>query len=199
MRGKRKKWIQQVLIGTIIIINSGLAFINFSSGDEDIVSSERNTEECCSPVNMTARTDQLSRVCDKYSLDSESPEYSSLHSLPTGPGVEVVLLPGTPPVTVCVPHKVGSHAWGVFSRQLAELYPARMSKLRAMNWRTRAGRTKRAVIVRHPLERLVSAYRMLFQVSHLRAYISHSQLFNQLESYEKVFIIKYCVMLLVFV
>ena len=37
--------------------------------------------------------------------------------------------------------------------------------MRAMTWRTRAAVTKKAVVVRHPLERLVSAYRMLFQVS----------------------------------
>ena len=159
-----------MLITTIIIINSGLAYLTFSTGYEDVLSSETNSEEesraVTSPgVNMTARTGQLSRVCDKYRLNPASPEYSSLHSPPTGPGVEVVLLPGTPPVTVCIPHKVGSHAWGVFSRQLAELYPERMSKLRAMDWRTRAGRARRALIVRHPLERLVSAYRMLFQVS----------------------------------
>ena len=153
------------MIATIIIINSGLAFIKFSTGDEDVGSRDNNTEEESDGVNMTARTDQLSRVCDKYRLNPASPEYSSLHSPPTGPGVEVVLLPGNPPVTVCIPHKVGSHAWGVFSRQLAELYPERMSKLRAMDWRTRAGRARRALIVRHPLERLVSAYRMLFQVS----------------------------------
>ena len=159
-----------MVIATVIIINSGLAFLSFSSGDEDVGSSEilntQGEEERRPEVNMTARTDQLARVCDKYSLQPETGEYSSLHSAPAGPGVEVVLLPGEPPVTVCIPHKVGSHAWGVFSRQLADLYPARMETLRAMDWRTRAGRAKRAVIVRHPLERLVSAYRMLFQVSY---------------------------------
>ena len=153
-----------MLITTIIVINSSLIFFTFSTGYEDVPSSESNTQEESSAVNMTARTGQLSRVCDKYRLNPASPEYAHLHSPPTGPGVEVVLLPGTPPVTVCIPHKVGSHAWGVFSRQLADLYPARMEKLRGLDWRTRAGRTKRAVIVRHPLERLVSAYRMLFQV-----------------------------------
>ena len=155
-----------MILATVIIINSGLAFISFSSGDSDVPSSDNsNTEEEESgAVNMTARTDQLARVCDKYSLNPDSPEYSSLHSPPSGPGTEVVLLPGNPPVTVCIPHKVGSHAWGVFSRQLADLYPARMEKLRGLDWRTRAGRARRAVIVRHPLERLVSAYRMLFQV-----------------------------------
>ena len=172
MRGLRKKWSHQVLLASVIIINSGLAFISFSSGDHDAGSSDTDThthsdikeEEESSAVNMTARTAELARICDKYRLNPDSPEYSSLHSPPSGPGTEVVLLPGTPPVTVCIPHKVGSHAWGVFSRQLADLYPARMEKLRGLDWRTRAGRAKRAVIVRHPLERLVSAYRMLFQV-----------------------------------
>ena len=157
------------MIATVIIINSAIVFITFSTGDSelnDVPRTDNIQEERTSGVNMTARTAQLSRVCDKYGAHPQSPEYTSLHSPPTGPGVEVVLLPGTPPVTVCIPHKVGSHAWGVFSRHLADLYPARMEKLRGLDWRTRAGRARRAVIVRHPLERLVSAYRMLFQVSY---------------------------------
>ena len=40
-----------------------------------------------------------------------------------------------------------------------------MERLRSMDWKTRMAVTKKAVVVRHPLERLVSAYRMLFQVS----------------------------------
>ena len=35
---------------------------------------------------------------------------------PPGPGVETVLLPGQPPVTVCVPHKVGH--WSVVTRHI---------------------------------------------------------------------------------
>ena len=39
-----------------------------------------------------------------------------------------------------------------------------METLRAQTWRQRAAWVKRAVVVRHPLDRLVSAYRMIFQV-----------------------------------
>lgn len=108
-------------------------------------------------TTMEARVNLLSKVCQKHSGDAR------LHKPPTGPGVEVVLLPGDPPVTVCIPHKVGSHAWGVFSRHLADLYPSRTERLRGMGWKERARLSRRAVVVRHPLERLVSAYRMLFQ------------------------------------
>ena len=75
-----------------------------------------------------------------------------------------VLLPGNPPVSVCIPHKVGSHAWGEFARKLAALYPERTRRLGAATWRQRASWVRRAVVVRHPLDRLVSAYRMIFQV-----------------------------------
>ena len=105
--------------------------------------------------NMSYRTSLLSQVCD-------DPAHDSLHIPPSGPGVETVLLPGSPPVSVCIPHKVGSHAWGQFSRALARIYPHRMETLQAMEWRTRAAMVKKVVVVRNPLERLVSAYRMIF-------------------------------------
>ena len=42
-----------------------------------------------------------------------------------------MLLPGNPPVSVCIPHKVGSHAWGQFAQKLAALYPERTRRLGA--------------------------------------------------------------------
>ena len=60
---------------------------------------------------------------------------------------------------------MGSHAWGEFSRRLAALYPERMERLRSQSWSQRAAWVTRAVVVRHPLDRLVSAYRMIFQVN----------------------------------
>ena len=59
---------------------------------------------------------------------------------------------------------MGSHAWGEFSRRLASIYPQRMERLQSSTWTQRAAWVKRAVVVRHPLDRLVSAYRMIFQV-----------------------------------
>ena len=101
-----------------------------------------------------ARVARLRSVCDDQPATAPPP----------GPGVETVLLPGQPPVTVCVPHKVGSHAWGKFSRRLTSLYPERMKRLESSSWTKRAAWVKKAVVVRHPLDRLVSAYRMIFQV-----------------------------------
>ena len=37
-----------------------------------------------------------------------------------------------------------------------------MEKLQSMDWRSRAAIVKKVVVVRNPMERLVSAYRMIF-------------------------------------
>ena len=42
----------------------------------------------------------------------------------------------SPHLIILIFSKVGSHAWGVFSRQLAELYPSRIERLRGMDWRS---------------------------------------------------------------
>ena len=122
-----------------------------------------NTIEDNSDVSFIARNNQLDAVCNKYQ-ESDTKEHDLLHTLPGGPGVETVLLPGDPPVTVCIPHKVSSHAWGVFARELEKIYPQRINKLRSLNWTERSKIVRKAVVVRHPLDRLVSAYRMIFQV-----------------------------------
>jgi len=88
-------------------------------------------------------------------------EYRLLHSPPKYPGKEVVFLPGSPPITVCIPHKVGSHAWGVFSRTVNKIFPGVETSWRSKVWTERSN--LRAVVVRHPLDRLVSAYRMIFE------------------------------------
>jgi len=93
---------------------------------------------------------------------AECASFSKLRNV-SSPGREVVLLPGIPPIQVCIPHKVGSHAWGVFARHLLHLYPQRLEAIQQLNWKERADKVVRAIIVRHPLDRLVSAYRMIFQ------------------------------------
>ena len=61
------------------------------------------------PVEQISRTDVLAFTCDKYLNRTSAPEYELLHATPGGPGVETVLIPGEPPVTVCIPHKVSSN------------------------------------------------------------------------------------------
>ena len=140
---------------TTVLVILSLSYSYLSYVDTVIQDYKDNTE------TMSYRTTLLDSVCQEYSSPLH-PDHHSLHSPPSGPGVETVLLPGSPPVSVCIPHKVGSHAWGQFSRSLAKLYPDRMEKLQSMDWRSRAAVVKKAVVVRHPLERLVSAYRMIF-------------------------------------
>jgi hypothetical protein len=65
-----------------------------------------------------------------------------------------------PIVSVCIPHKVGSHAWGQFaSKPALKLDPSQLD----LSWQVRAELSYRAVVVRHPLERLLSVYRMIFE------------------------------------
>jgi len=141
------------LVAIIVILLFSSIFIYHSPYDTIGVNTEVE--------DMSTRISLLTAMCNASSSPFH-PDYSILHKLPSGPGAETVLLPGSPPVSVCIPHKVGSHAWGEFSRALAKLYPQRMEKLQAIEWKSRAQIIKKAVVVRDPLERLVSAYRMIF-------------------------------------
>ena len=71
--------------------------------------------------------------------------------------MQVVLLPGIPPIQVCLPHKVvralktwrwfigpitlqGSHAWGLFARRLLQLYPGRLQQIQDLSWKEKAAK-----------------------------------------------------------
>ena len=61
-------------------------------------------------------------------------------------------------------HKVGSHAWGRFAQSFnGPDGESRRDDFLRLDFKTRAANTLRAVVVRHPMERLVSVYRMIFQ------------------------------------
>ena len=114
---------------------------------------------------MKERHDLLRRVCQKYK-DPFRPETAVLSpkfeaaEANTRLGVEVVHLRGRPLTSVCIPHKVGSHAWGKFAA-LPEVAPDPLYK--ELSWRAAANLSHRAVVVRHPMERLLSVYRMVFE------------------------------------
>jgi hypothetical protein len=148
--------VRRLCYATVIMLSLSYSYLSYV--DTVIQDSTQNITVI---QNMSDRTALLSGVCESSSSPLH-PDHPSLHSPPSGPGVETVLLPGSPPVSVCIPHKVGSHAWGEFSRALAKLYPDRMEKLQSMNWRSRAAIVKKVFVVRNPMERLVSAYRMIF-------------------------------------
>ena len=106
---------------------------------------------------------RISLINEKCRQDSDPfrPEYSSLTSPPQSLGVEVVYLHGgrqTPEAalnvaSVCIPHKVGSYSWGQFARNLSEVSQASASNWRNLDWRGRAERSLKVVVVRHPLTR----------------------------------------------
>ena len=108
------------------------------------------------------KIEQLKSVCDKYN-DPFRTEYQALNAqAATRIGVEVVYMQSKsdvkPIISVCMPHKVGSHAWGQFAQEL-KIHPSQEH----LSWQVKAGLSIKAIIVRHPLERLLSVYRMIFE------------------------------------
>ena len=115
---------------------------------------------------MSERIERLERKCKQFSNPFRT-EYSALvANEPTKLGVEVVYLKAgghntkKPLISVCIPHKVGSHAWGQFSNQ--NDVKVDQSEL-DLPWKIKAELSLKVVVVRHPLERLLSVYRMIFE------------------------------------
>lgn len=108
------------------------------------------------------RIEHLKTICDKYK-DPFRTEYQALHAHAASRiGAEVVHMQSKnntkPMISVCMPHKVSSHAWGQFSQEL-KIHPSQVH----LSWQVKAGLSIKAIIVRHPLERLLSVYRMIFE------------------------------------
>ena len=106
----------------------------------------------------------LERTCAKYS-DPFRPESAVLNEPPRSLGAEVVYL--TNPAaeragSVCVPHKVGSNSWGKFVSKLNDTSSFK-ERFDSLTWPDKADIAIRAIVVRHPMERLVSVYRMIFE------------------------------------
>ena len=108
---------------------------------------------------------RLKRACTKYMADHYRPESPALRLPARSLGAEVVYLYGPQAVaSVCVPHKVGSHSWGRFAASVAVGNADLKDGFESLRFEEKASRLEvRAVVVRHPMERLISAYRMIFQ------------------------------------
>ena len=123
-------------------------------------------DEVVTKETMEQRVELLQKECLRYS-DPFRPESEVLVSTPLSFGSEVVYLHGKKFVaSVCVPHKVGSHAWGKFATNFNEKYYASRESQKeflSLNFESRAAQTVRVVVVRHPLDRLLSVYRMIFE------------------------------------
>jgi hypothetical protein len=146
------------IAATIIIVICYCA-VNISVEDGNVVMEEDSVSHYDDVVDRLARLD---RVCAKYS-DQFRPESQSLLAPARSFGTEVVYLFGSSSVSsVCIPHKVGSHSWGRFARSLSASPPP--DDFEALRWEEKLERVGvRAVVVRHPMERLVSVYRMIFK------------------------------------
>ncbi|TRY63786.1 hypothetical protein TCAL_03565 [Tigriopus californicus] len=114
------------------------------------------------------RVVRLNRVCQKYS-DPFRPESWAVSDVGASGnalkalGSEVVFLFSQKSVaSVCVPHKIGSHSWGRFVQSLPKSQIA-WSKWQALSWEDRFEQAFKVVVVRHPFDRLISVYRMIFQ------------------------------------
>lgn len=122
---------------------------------------EKDTQE--------GRIRALRRTCDKFS-DVFRPESAVLWGEPRGFGSEVVYLHSESEkiASVCVPHKVASNSWGKFGQNLLRNSPENVEKnvnfFNGLNFKERTKHvTLKAVTVRHPMERLLSVYRMIFE------------------------------------
>ncbi len=102
------------------------------------------------------RVARLGEVCRRYSVDN-----ARLAEHPSSFGREVVYLRSQSRVaSVCVPHKVGSHAWGHFARSLS----GHSYVFDGTPFDEKAAKVDvKVLVVRHPLTRLLSVYRMAFQ------------------------------------
>ena len=68
--------------------------------------------------------------------------------------------------SVCIPHKVGSHAWGKFATIFNNKgfnSKKEQKKFLNLDFESRASKSVRVVVVRHPLDRLLSVYQMIFE------------------------------------
>ncbi|CAB4057733.1 unnamed protein product [Lepeophtheirus salmonis] len=136
--------------------------------------------------SMDDRIQLLRSKCRKYS-DPFRPEKAVLFEHGSL-GVEVVHFP-TPkvPMSVCIPHKTGSKSWGIFSRQMkAEHEVESFIKYSSLSWKDKSALAYKIVVVRHPLERLVSVYRMIFEdwcnpegIPYQRWKICSNEIFNK--------------------
>ena len=112
------------------------------------------------------RFKHLKRECLRYS-DFFRPESAVLTAKPLSFGSEVVYLHGKEhTAAVCIPHKVGSHAWGKFATIFNDHQYSSVKKKKEfvnLDFESRASKSVRVVVVRHPLERLLSVYQMIFE------------------------------------
>ena len=116
--------------------------------------------------NINQRIQNLEEQCMKHS-DPFRPESTVLTSKPSSFGSEVVYLHGKKyTASICIPHKVGSHAWGKFATIFNNLNYRNKNEQKQfsnLDFESRASQSVRVIVVRHPLERLLSVYQMIFE------------------------------------
>ena len=105
---------------------------------------------------IQSRVQHLKRTCEELAGFSAA--------APATFGSEVVYLRGErATAAVCIPHKVGSHAWGKFAAKFNANRTNTVDDFLKLDFKDRALNSVRVVVVRHPLERLVSVFRMIFE------------------------------------
>lgn len=120
----------------------------------------------------SVRIKTLDRVCSKYSNPYRS-EHLALWGNELSAksfGTEVVYLYGnsntTSPISsVCIPHKVGSHSWGQFSKLITDATSKDLvTFFNGLTFEEKVRHVAvKVVVVRHPMERIISVYRMIFE------------------------------------
>ena len=115
---------------------------------------------------IRSRVEHLRAECLRHS-DPFRPESTVLATKPISFGSEVVYIHGKKnTATICIPHKVGSHAWGKFATTFNNkqyLSIDEQKQFLSLNFESRASKSVRVIVVRHPLERLLSVHQMIFE------------------------------------
>ena len=115
---------------------------------------------------IRSRVEHLRAECLRHS-DPLRPESTVLATKPISFGSEVVYIHGSNnTATICIPHKVGSHAWGKFATTFNNkqyLSIDEQKQFLSLNFESRASKSVRVIVVRHPLERLLSVHQMIFE------------------------------------
>ena len=147
--------------------SSTVYFKNSSSSSSNSDEAEKSCRE-----KMQIRVDRMEKACQHLKANDET--FGGVLQQ-TPPDLQNIWVNLKRKVSICVPHKVGSQTWRYFFHKLDEKDTGmdnNEQNIKFAQWPQDYGQNYvRAVQVRHPLERLLSAYRFIFERQQTRSEI----------------------------